>query len=411
MTYLLKTSAFDDTATYGELSGWDKPHAREFQPAALELRCFTELEDLKSLEAGWGRLEAKTNDQMSYFQSFDWCYRWCEAFLRDSESRGASTLQVFAGFRGNDLVVLWPMMRVSDQFGLKRLVFIGEPLSQYANILVDYEIVSTQDLDACWAQITRNSNVDVVALNNVPANTLLGQWCVGRKPESVKMQSSVMDLSSFETYDDLLATLSTTTRKYRRKRRSKLSKLGDLSFESVSGGTKQYRDLVDLALDWKKVWLQETGREAQVLCDARARNFLKSLSKDVVVLVLRVDDKPIALEVGFMRGKHFYSYLGAFDWELSSYSPGKVQLEEALKWSIDNGLQAYDLLGNPSTYKTSWSNFDLDLRSCMSAHSFKGYVFANVWFPYVRPALKQFFYGFSGNVRQQILKIKAVFKS
>jgi CelD/BcsL family acetyltransferase involved in cellulose biosynthesis len=105
--------------------------------------------------------------------------------------------------------------------------------------------------------------------------------------------------------------------------------------------------------------------------------------------VLRAGERVVALELGFLRRRHYYSYMGSFDWDLRDLSPGKVQMEMTVCWLIDNGAEAYDLLANPAEYKQSWSNREIALKAFAVPFSWKGRVYAGTWLTRLRPALKR----------------------
>ena len=79
--------------------------------------------------------------------------------------------------------------------------------------------------------------------------------------------------------------------------------------------------------------------------------------------VLEAGERVAAIEIGFLHARHYYRYLGAFDWDLHDVSPGKVQMEMTVCWLIDNGIATYDLLAHPSAYKDSWSNRIVGLKT------------------------------------------------
>ena len=103
---------------------------------------------------------------------------------------------------------------------------------------------------------------------------------------------------------------------------------------------------------------------------------------------ITLDGRPIAVEIGFRWFGRFYSYLGSFDWELRDYSPGKVQLEEAIRWCLEQGIEAYDLLGEPAAYKSGWSNMSTSLKTYRLEPTLRGKAFASVWSRSIRPAAK-----------------------
>jgi len=365
----------------------------------------TTLEQMLALESDWRALDAKSTGRMSYFQSFDWCYNWYRQFAAGNAQDAGPRLRIFTLRKNGKVEMIWPMMQVTRYFGVKELVFIGEPLTQYGNILINHDRITPDDIRQCWSEIIRTSQADVIALNNFPAQSVLNACCDEQGSAKVVSATSIMDLSGFTDFASFIASLNKTTRRSRSRRRNRLAKLGRIEQVAIAGGSSAYAALVDQALAWKQTWLKETGRASEILQQRRTRAFLMSLEDRVLAFALELNGRPIAIEIGFLDGAHYYSYLGAFDWSFRAYSPGKVQMEETFRWAINNKVKAYDLLGNPSTYKADWSNIDLALMSRMQPLTVKGVAYARGWTRLIKPMMKRSFYWMSSGQRKALLAI------
>ena len=365
----------------------------------------TDLNQMKAIEPDWRRLEARSTDSLVYFQSFDWCYKWCQGFIANDGSGSGPQIRIFTFRKNGQIEMIWPLMLVTRRFGIKELVFIGEPLTQYGNILLNPQLITDHDIRTCWQDIFATSDADLAALNNYPAQSAL-KICrqTGGTAGNVTA-TSIMDLSRFGSFADFVSSLKKSTRRNRNKRRNKLASLGSLEQVVYRGGTDAYASAVQQALAWKQTWLKETGRKSDILQQQRTSDFLQALTDRAYVFSLQLDGKPIAIEIGFLDGTHYYSYLGAFDWRYANYSPGKIQMEETFRWAIENNVRAYDLLGNPSTYKSDWSNVDLALASHLQPLTAKGSVYARAWTNFVKPRLKRGFYWLSVDHRKRLLTI------
>ena len=118
---------------------------------------------------------------------------------------------------------------------------------------------------------------------------------------------------------------------------------------------------------------------------------------------LTLDGRTIASEFGFLRHGHFIGYLGSFDWHYRVHSPGKVGMEEMLHWSMDEGVRWYDLLGNGSDYKDTWSNTTVPLVNIHEGLTTLGKAQVTLWSKRLRPALKGALESLSGDQRKFIL--------
>jgi len=367
--------------------------------AGLLVRRIDSLAGMDGIRSEWQALEARAADSLAYFQSYDWCRNWCAHYA----SGDRPAIRVYIGHLAGRPVIVWPLMLTGDRYAVRKLVALTEPHSQYGNILVDPDAatagMAADLIETCWRTIQRREKADAVVLDSVPEAALPPGLCANAGLTAVRVGlNSAMDLTRFDgSYESYRSGLKSTTRRSRHKRRNKLAALGSLGYRVHFGGTPAYAELVGIGIATKRVWLEETGRPAQALNLPRVPEFLASLPNNAtgdngaVAAALTLDGRPIAVEIGFLYHRRFYSYLGAFDWSLRDYSPGKVQLEEALKWCLERGIEIYDLLGDASSYKSDWCNITTPLTTYRAANTIYGQAYLSVWRDNLRPALKRAF--------------------
>ena len=369
--------------------------------AGLLVRRIDSLASMDGIRSEWQALEQRAADSLAYFQSYDWCRNWCAHYATGDASRPA--IRIYAGHLAGRLVIVWPMMLTGDRYAVRKLVALTEPHSQYGNILIDPDAaaagIAADLIETCWRTIRRREKADAIILDSVPEAALPEGLCANAGLTALPVGlNSAMDLTRFDgSYEMYRAGLKSTTRRSRNKRRNKLAALGQLDYRVHFGGTPEYAELIGIGIAMKRVWLEETGRPTQALNLPHVTEFLASLSNTAsgdngaVAAALTLDGRPIAVEIGFLYHRRFYSYLGAFDWALRDYSPGKVQLEEALKWCLERGIEVYDLLGDASSYKSDWCNLTTPLTTYRAANTMYGRAYLSVWRDKLRPALKRAF--------------------
>ncbi|MBZ8132457.1 hypothetical protein CLD20_04140 [Afifella sp. IM 167] len=364
---------------------------------------------MEAIGADWRALEDRAADPLTWFQSFEWCRAWC-AFYAPEPGEGAA-IRIFTAWQGERLVMVWPLMLAGEGSPVRRLEGLTEPHGQYGNVLLDPALGNDtgEVLRTAWAQIWKSERPDAFVLGNVPEGALPPAFSQGQEIATVAAGViSAMDLTPFAgSYEAYRAALKATTRRARNKRRNKLAGLGTLAYEVHFGGSKEYESLVGLGIDMKRDWLQRTGRGTRALKLPHVVEFLASLhgspAGGALAAALTLDGRPIAIEIGFLHHRRFYSYLGAFDWELRDLSPGKVQLEEALRWSIESGVEVYDLLGDPSSYKIDWCNVTTPIFAYQASASLKGRAYLDIWHDRLRPALKRGFEKMPLSLRSRLL--------
>lgn len=382
----------------------------EVEGRFFTLECYETIQAIHTIEKDWFSLEAECKEDFTYFQNYNWCIEYYKQFADDITNKHCPIPQVFVVRHDDKPIMIWPLMRIQSRTGLKILTTATEPLGQYSNLLFDQSYFDVTLGKSVLELIIQHSKSDSVSLNNYPENSMIDK-IIDEKgiKENSNLESFILDLSRYDSWEAYFQTLSKTQRKSRRRDKNKLMTQGDLSYNVVEAGTDAYKHLVERALDMKKQWLLETGRTAGILDDKSTRAMLKNLKpspKSVkacsIAHELKLDGNPIAIELGMIKADRYYSYLGAIDWAYKDFSPGKVQIEMSQEWSMKQGIQNFDLLHDPSDYKSSWSNHTHKMISRNIPVTYKGFIYSKLWKTYIRPKLKTI-YHFAGTKNRERL--------
>jgi CelD/BcsL family acetyltransferase involved in cellulose biosynthesis len=371
---------------------------REKRPISVitpscDIRIVTSLAAMDEIGAAWQALGERCDNPLTYFQSFSWCRGWVETFAAEGK---APRPFIVTAWRGRELVAIWPLMISAAPGGVRRIETLGEPLSQYCNILYDAERMDDDVAQALIAPLLRPENCEIAVLNAIPETSPLARALAFFPPlDAYENQSSILDLSVFESSAHYLAGLGKVQKRNRNRRRNKLARLGALRLDVIWPDHPHFADLVRLGVTMKRRWIAETGRYSAGFSMTGIDQFLARLSgcpkarEGACLSVLRAGERVVSLELGFLLRRHYYSYMGSFDWDLRDLSPGKIQMEMTVCWLIDNGIEAYDLLANPAEYKQSWSNREISLKAFALPLSWRGRLYAGTWLTRLRPALKR----------------------
>lgn len=378
-------------------------------PQETASRILTDLAEIDAVAEAWRALEADCADPLAYFQSHDWCRNWIAQFA--APGRFEPFVQTL--WRGGTLVAVWPLMIVHAA-GLRRLETLGVPHTQYCGLLARPGAVPRAALADMAREAVARSGCDVAVLRAVPEGSALARALDGVPAvPGVGNEASMLDLSAYESAEAYTAGLGKLQKRNRNRRRNHLARLGALDFAVAWPGQAGFEALVRQCAAMKRQWLAETGRYSAGFAMAGYEDFLARLRGDAdaragaVAFVLRVDGRPVAIELGFLHHRHYYAYIGGFDWSLRELSPGKVQMDMTVGWLIDNGIASYDLLINPADYKASWSSHSLRVGFHARALSRKGALYTSIWLPRLRPALKKF----AGRVPEMTQTALAVLRS
>ena len=331
----------------------------------------------------------------TYFQTYDWCKTWFSEFGVGAGSASAPQARIFTASEGGKLVLVWPLMIEQGPMAVNALTWLSMPHCQYGNVLAENSEQARAAIAGCWDHIQGLPKVDCIELSSIPASSTLAKVIFSQNEiNSAPSVSSIMDLTRFDTVKEYVDSLSKTTRRGRGRRRRKLETHGVLDFKVLEGGTVDYRDAVIEALRMKDIWLANTGKLSRALSMDGNAEFLAALPTSpngaarALAGALTLDGKPISIEIGFEQNGNYISYLGAFDWDLRGYSPGKIGMDAMLRWGIENNLKSYDLLGTAASYKDDWSNLEVPLMSRVISLSVLGRARKELWIKRLRPALK-----------------------
>jgi CelD/BcsL family acetyltransferase involved in cellulose biosynthesis len=369
----------------------------------MVLRSVDTLSGMEAIAERWRALEARAQTPLSYFQSYDWCRAWVDTFAPEASGK---ELFIQTAWRGDEMVAVWPLI-VFKRAGLRHVTTLGDPYSQYSNIIFDPTQISDSELEGFITKALHFANVDVAAFDAVPARSALARH-LGVHPGSVTGQNNeslVLNLTPWSSAAVYLDSLTKDQQRGRERKRKYLARHGELSFDVIWPDHPEFEPLVHRAIEMKRDWLKATGRLSIGMMHGSEYFFAKLRGSEkngegAVMSVLRAGDRVVAIEIGFIKDRHYYGHIGSFDWDLAAVSPGKVQIELTIRWLIDQGVKSYDFLANATDYKRSWSDHSEPLKSFAVPFSWKGRVYAEAWLPTLKPALKRAYYAMPGGVRR-----------
>lgn len=357
------------------------------------IRVATTPAEMDGLRDAWLALEALPQNDLTFFQSYSWCRSWVAAYANGKAGREP---RIYTVWRGDRLAAVLPLMLGGTPGLVRHLRALGEPHTQYCNLVADPALLDTPAVNALSAALRESGNYDVAVFTAVPEGSQLSRVLGAFQSVSgYDNSASLLDLSGYASAEAYTQSLGKLQKRNRNRRRNHLARRGELAFDVLWPGDAGFADLLQRAIEMKKVWLKQAGRYSVGLAAPGHDAFLASLDGDAAaregacLSVLRVGGEPVAIELGFIHHKHYYAYLGGFDWSLREHSPGKVQMDMTVCWLIENGVATYDLLGSPDDYKRSWSNRPVALKAYAKAFSWRGALYAGAWLGSIRPAIKR----------------------
>jgi hypothetical protein len=166
-------------------------------------------------------------------------------------------------------------------------------------------------------------------------------------------KSSFIDLNESTSFNAFLDTITDKQKKELKRRQTRLEELGKIEIKHYSKNNLK-EALIELQ-EMLKVHINHWPKAY------KAKGFHMNLVKrglEAGLLhfsVIKLDGYSISWRIGFFINKVYYSYMPAYRYEFSKYSPGKFHLLICIKYAIENNCLIYDLLKGNEKYKEEWA--------------------------------------------------------
>ncbi len=165
--------------------------------------------------------------------------------------------------------------------------------------------------------------------------------------------SPFIDWSDFPAWGDYersvlqsrtLAFFRTGRQRYRAASR----RLGALEFQPRDDDPA----VIDLAMRWKSAQLGRTGLP-DWFADPRTRQLYDELGRMglLTTSTLRAGPRLLAVLAGTTWEGRYFARLSSYDFDLATYSPGRLLIYHALEWSYREGHREFDFLRGGEQYK------------------------------------------------------------
>ena len=147
-----------------------RPFLNDTRPALSNRLTFshaTTLDELETLEESWNALFERIGKSSHLFQSFNWNWHWARIFAANSaETPPQQRLAVVSAHSGDTPVLIFPLVE-HVHMGVRTLSWMGDPLSQYGDILLDTAINREDALFQAWQYINEALRPDLIILRKV----------------------------------------------------------------------------------------------------------------------------------------------------------------------------------------------------------------------------------------------------
>ena len=339
-----------------------------------------------ALEHEWNDLFARAGRPHQLFQAYEWVRHWTNHYLDDR-----TRLSIVIARQGGRLVMIWPLITVR-RAGLTRLCWMGEPVSQYGDVLVEDGPARFYLLSQGWAYL-KSLGPDVIHLRKTREDAAVFPLLRQAGARSIAVAAApYLDLASAADYETYQGRYPAKRRARRRRLLARLGEHGAVAFARHGCGAAA-GDFVTEAVRLKYKWLTARGVVAPVLQDSRFGSFLRDVAvcggtPAVRVSAVCCDGAAAAIEVSLECKRHRVAYLISYDVELAHYGVGIVVAEDSIRTAHEGGLDRFDLLTPADAYKMEWADGSIEVHDWAIPLSFAGRIYARVWLGLVKEWMK-----------------------
>ncbi len=385
-----------------------KAHDEAAIAPLVSFRTISDLAGLDELGDDWRALFARAGRSHQLFQSFDWNRTWARHYLDDAGEGRAMHLAVVTARREGKLVLVWPlvMRRIA---GLKHLMWMGEPASQYGDILVDDMLDARPIVRSSWRFVLETLAPDLVSLRKVRDDAAVTPFLAEIGAHSArKMQAPFLDLATAHSFEAYETRYSGKARKNRRRLLRRLSEQGTVAFVHVGPGPEARR-LTSRAIELKRAWLDHKDMLASGLrCPFIGpffEDFAEHTGADLAyrVSALELDGKPIAAMVAVGHERRLAGHVFAYDIAYEKSGAGVLLLEELIRRCYDEGFATLDLMSPADAYKLEWADASVGTADWAFANTMTGSLYRTLYLELLQEPLKHMAESLPGGIRHRLL--------
>ncbi len=313
-----------------------------------------------ALEAEWTTLLARSAQPSQVFQAFNWNWHWCRHYVAQPGRRGTQ-LAIVTGRRDGRLDLILPLA-VARVAGLRQLSWMGEPVSQYGDLIAAPEAADTTTLAAAFAFAVATTGADVANLRKVRADALVAPMLALRQSSiTATEEAPFMSLASAPDYETYESRHPSKRRKNRRRHMRRLEERGTVAFEQQSG-TDAAAQLADYAIRLKRAQLKGKGGVAPTLADPRFAAFFADAAHGrgrpvgCQVMALRSGNEITAMQIVLDHGARRFLHVAVFAGKFEKCGVGGLLLEHAILNCFASGIATFDLLAPKHEYKMDFAD-------------------------------------------------------
>lgn len=341
----------------------DEAVTRAVSPSAARSVTFAlagSMSEFEHLEAEWKALFDAVARPEQVFQGYAWNWHWCRHYLSHN-GRGKMRLAIVSGRIDGRLVLIAPFAVVCKA-GLKQLCWMGEPVSQYGDIIAAPEATDLATMMAAWQFAVAATHADFANLRKVREDALVAPLLarLGSRVTATE-EAPFIDIARFTDLGAFEATIAAKGRKNRRRKLRRMEELGPVTFETVASSEHAGR-LASYALLLKRAWLRTRNQISLAMLDDRYAAFFADAARGGVqptgckVMLIRSSNETAAMQSVLENKGAYFLHIAVYTSKFDKVGPGSLLLEHSIAECFRDDICRFDFLAPRHDYKLEFTD-------------------------------------------------------
>jgi CelD/BcsL family acetyltransferase involved in cellulose biosynthesis len=367
-----------------------RPHRRSGE---IDFAVVRDRAGFDALELDWNELFARAGRDTHLFQTFNWNWHWANHYLSVDTTAAKTSLAIVTGRRDGRLIALWPLVVVRGG-GLKVVRWMGEPVSQYGDVLLAEEPDKAAVLRQGWHEIVHRLGADAVHLRKVRADADIQPLIAGLAlTEVASARAPYLDLGSALNFAQYEKRYSQKARKNRRRLMRRLEEQGSIHIVRHQRGSEARAAALE-AIALKRAWTNASLRLAPSLADARFAAFFADVAEarrrpaGCAVTTMRCNGVIASVAIDVTCARRRAAHVIVHDQRFQRLSPGTLLLQEWIRAASAEGIATFDLLAPAYAYKDDWADAGVAVGDYAAGFTWAGRLYAGLYLALLRQRLK-----------------------
>lgn len=333
----------------------------------------------------WLRLEKSA--VFYYFQSFLWLSEWyCRIGIN-----AISEPYIILAYKNNEPMALFPLC-INRMYNFFRIItWMGGKLSDYNAPLYSKHLTEDEKneiTEKVLAGLGKSRGIDLLFFKNVPEllddgsiNPMINNKVVLPCTHARDyLYAPYMALSDWEScYSKVCKRLKNDSARARRR----LSECGPVEFK-IARDADEVKRITGIMIRQKVERFIEMGVD-NIFKDADYQDFFIRLGQRAYnagylhLSWLNLNNTPVAVHWGILFNSRLYYLMPSYDAGYRSFSPGRLLMEDLIRWCCNNSIKYFDFCLGDEKYKNDWTDSKMMLYCFTKPITVKGSIFDKIY--------------------------------